>query len=57
MNTPLHGNKSSAAKLILTSFFLPLIGLIACQQEGGPPPAPPSPEVKVMAVVAKTIPD
>ena len=57
MNTPLHSKKSSAAKLVLGSLLLPLIGLTACQQEGGPPPAPPTPEVKVMTIVAKTVPD
>lgn len=56
----LHGaqnKKSSAVKLALISCLLLLIGLTACQREEGPPPAPPLPEVKVMTIVAKTIPD
>ena len=57
MNTPLHSKKSSATKLVLASLLLPLSGLPACQQEGGPAPAPPPPEVKVVTIVAKTIPD
>lgn len=44
-------------KLFLMSLLLPLIGLTACQQEGVPPPAPLFPEVEVMTIVAKTIPD
>ncbi len=57
MNKPFHSKNSSAAKLAVTNLFLLLLGLTACQQEGGPAPAPPPPEVKIMTIVAKTIPD
>ncbi len=57
MNKPFHSQNSSAAKLAVTNLFLLLLGLTACQQEGGPAPAPPPPEVKIMTIVAKTIPD
>lgn len=57
MNKPFHSKNSSAAKLAVTNLLLLLLGLTACQQEGGPAPAPPPPEVKIMTIVAKTIPD
>lgn len=42
---------------LIGSYGLALVGLSACQPEGGPAPAPPPPQVTVMTVVAKTIPD
>lgn len=43
--------------VLIGSYVLALVGLSACQPEGGPAPAPPPPQVTVMTVVAKTIPD
>lgn len=58
MSKPFNRKIFSATKMILTSLLLlPLVGLSACQQEAGQAPAPPAPEVKVITVVAKTIPD
>lgn len=41
----------------MVSLLLPMIGLSACQQEAGPATTPPPPEVEVVTVVPKTIPD
>lgn len=47
----------TVSALVFVGLGLALFGLSACQQEGGPAPAPPPPEVKIMTIVAKTIPD
>ncbi|GJL56474.1 MAG: MexX family efflux pump subunit [Nitrospirales bacterium] len=47
----------SPSNLSFALLVLMLLGLTACQQEAGPPPAPLPPEVKVITVVPKTIPD
>lgn len=57
MNKPLRSKKRWVTKLALTSLLLPLLGLSACQEQERPAPAPPIPEVKVMTLIAKTIPD
>lgn len=57
MNKPIFRTNSTACETLFAGLVLALVGLSACQQEGGPAPAPPLPEVKVMTVVAKTIPD
>ena len=41
----------------MTGLILVLLGLSACQQEQGPPPAAPAPEVKVIMVTPQTVPD
>ena len=45
------------SRMFFALLMLSLLGLTACQQEAGTAPAPPPPEVKVITVVPKTIPD
>ncbi len=47
----------STFPLFLAFLVMALLGLTACQQEAGTAPAPPPPEVKVITVEPKTIPD
>jgi membrane fusion protein, multidrug efflux system len=53
----LNINKLRTSNLVLFSLLLPMIGLSACQQEAGPATTPPPPEVEVITVTPKTIPD
>ena len=57
MNNQLRMERPTVSKMFLASTIPILFGLSACQQEAGTATAPPPPEVKVMTVVAKTIPD
>jgi len=56
MNMPLSIRQISVKKYF-PMLVLMLFSLTACQQDAGTAPAPPPPEVKVITVVPKTIPD
>ncbi len=49
--------KQIATFPLLLAFLATALGLTACEQEAGTAPAPPPPEVKVITVEPKTIPD
>ncbi len=57
MNTVLSREKRKTLNRSLVCLLLIWFGLAACQQEAATAPARTPPEVKVMTVVAKTIPD
>ncbi len=57
MDEQISRTNITTPEMFFIGLVLTLCGLSACQQEEGPAPALPLPEVKVITLVAKTIPD